>query len=94
MRLAAPCTKAYTLKKISRTSGTVVRYANHCSTEAVSSLPLIFYKVKYDLFIRPCSEELNFLRVTQRGAPEVLGSSDSRSQIFQHALLARLNGFC
>ena len=38
---------------------------------------------------RWCSEELNNCRVHRRGAPDVPGSSDSRPQIFEHALLAR-----
>ena len=40
-----------------------------------------------------CSEELNFLRLAQRGAPGVPGSSDSRPQNSEHALLARPVGF-
>ena len=53
-----------------------------------------------DIYIWPpfylrvlCSEELNFLIVARRGAPEAPGSSDSKPQTFEHALLARRDGF-
>ena len=49
---------------------------------SVNAMIIFLGTMLHDQFGWLCSEELNFCRMARRGAPEVPGSSNSRSQIF------------